>query len=161
MKAEIKPTGKIDRLKENLERRVESIKKKDGKLLVELEKPELLERTPGIESFQIDGEETEGLEGSPVEEQVYAKIESKRDAVKALLATIKGYDLRILNTSNDWDLRQLKKYNPDIKHLKFDFPKEFLDIEKSISDVEGKEKIEIEMPETEEEVKEIYQEMLT
>lgn len=160
MKAEIKPTQNPERLKQNLEKRVEEAEIKNGKLVIELEKTGVLSRTPGIESYTVNGEEREGLKGRPVETPAYARIESERDAVKALLATIQGYDLRILNSGRDWDLRQLKKYNPDIKHLKFDRPKEFLEIDRAISGVEGVETIEIEMPD-EDDVKLIYQEMLT
>jgi len=47
-------------------------------------------------------------------------------------------------------MRNLKKYNPDMKHLKSNSPKKILGIEKTISDLEdseGIEKVNIEMPE--------------
>lgn len=161
MEIKVHPTKDPEQLKENLEKRVEEVTVEDGELVVELEDPEILSRTPGVESYVIEGEEKEGLQGEPVSVPVYAKIESEEDAVKALLATIEGYDLRILNTGREWDLRQLRKYNPDIKHLKFDEPKDFLEIEKTISEVSGVKRIDIEMPEDEEELKLIYREMLT
>lgn len=161
MKAKISPTEDIDRLQENLEKRVKEVEKESNKLIAEIEGAELLERVPGIESFEVDGEEREGLGGKPVKEEAYARIETKQDVVKAFLATLEGYDLRVLNTERNWDLRNLRQYNPDIKHLKFDSSREFLEIEKTVSDVENAEKVDIEMPETEEEVEVIYREMLT
>ena len=161
MRIVITPSQDKNKLKENLEKQVEEVCVEGEKLVVETQKQGIIERTPGIESFEIDGEENPGLKGRPVQEEAYARIESKEDAVKALIATTEGYDLRILHSSRDWDLRRLKKYNPDIKHLKFDLPKDILGIDKSISDVEGVEQVEIEMPDTEEEVELIYREMLT
>ncbi len=159
MKAEIVPTEKIEVLKENLEKRVESIEIDSGRLIAELESAKILERTPGIEKFRVKGEEKEGLKGKPIDEQAYARLESREDAAKALLATIMGYDLRILETDREWDYRNLKRYNPDIKHLKFSEPQEFLEIEKAIFRSEGLEEIEIEV--SQEEVEEIYRKMLT
>ncbi len=159
MKAEIKPTEKPEQLKENIEKRVESVEISDGKLTVELEDPDMLGRTPGIESYRVNGEEHEGLHGRPVQEQAYARLESREDAVKALLATIDGYDLRVLDTERIWDLKQLKRYNPDIKHLRFDEPKEALNIEKAVGDIGGQERIEIEIEDEDAEL--VYREMLT
>jgi len=146
MKAKVKPTEDIEQLKANLEPRVESIEVVSDYLEVELVDTAVLERTPGIESFEIDGSEESGIGGTPIDEQAYIKIESREDAVKAFLATMKGYDLRVLNTGRDWDLRKLKQYNPDIKHLKIDEPADFLNIDKSVSDIEGTETIEVETP---------------
>jgi hypothetical protein len=153
------PTEKIDQLKQNLQKRVESVEEKDDHLEVEDADVETVDRTPGIESYRVEGEEHQGLQGSPVDEQVYARVEDRSDVVKALLATIQGYNLVILNTEKEWDIRQLKRYNPDIKHLRQDEPAELFEIDRAISDVEGTEKIEIEMPD-EEEQELIYREML-
>ena len=163
MRIVITPSQNRDRLQENLEKQVEKVEEDGDKIVVETNEPEKVEKTPGVESFEIDGEEHPGLKGRPVQEIAYAKIESKKDAVKALIATTEGYDLRILNTGRDWDLRKLKQYNPDIKHLKFNSPKEALGIQKSISETEDEkvEKVEVEMPEDEEEIELIYREMLT
>ena len=160
MKAEIKPTENGERLRENLEKQVQEIRKDGEKLEVEVEQAEKLSRVPGVESYIIDGEKRQGLGGKPVREEAYAVLESKEDAVKALLATIEGYNLVILDTEREWDLRKLRKYNPEIIQLKHDEPKEELGIEKAVSEIDGKEKIDIEMPE-EEEVELIYREMLT
>lgn len=161
MKVEITPTQDKQQLLENLEKQVKEIKIEGEKLVAETEEPGIIERTPGVESFKIDGEKHPGLKGRPVQEEAYARIESEKDAVQALLATTQGYDLRVLNCSRKWELRNLKKYNPDIKHLKFDEPKKELGIDKSISNIEDTEKVEVEMPENQEEVELIYREMLT
>lgn len=160
----ITPSEDKNKLAENLQNRVKDIKIKDEKLVVKTDEPEIIERTPGVEKFEKDGEEEPGLKGRPVQEEAYAKVESKKDAVKALIATTEGYDLRILNSNRDWDMRNLKKYNPNLKHLKFDSPKGTLGIEKTISELEDSEEIEkvdIELPDDPEELELIYREMLT
>jgi len=159
MKAEVYPTEKIERLKENLEKRVESIEEEEGKLVIQLEDSDLLDRIPGIERYKLNGERREGLGGSPVYEQAYAKIDSREDAARAFLATIMGYDLRILNTDREWDYRNLKRYNPDIKHLNFSEPKEVLEIEKALFDHGSLEKIDIDIEQ--DEINVIYRKMLT
>lgn len=160
MKVEIKPTENAERLVENLKKRSESVKLENGTVEIQTEDTDWLQKVPGIESFKVNGEKKEGIGGRPVEKQVYAKLESREDAVRCLLATIEGYDLRVLDTERIWDLRQLKKYNPDIKHLKFDEPKKSLGIKSAIFDSDDLEKVEIEMPDEEESTK-IYREFLT
>ena len=160
MRVEITATENPKRLKENISKRVESSELEKGRLVVETESTDFLDRTPGIDSFKINGVEEEGIGGKPVEEKAYAKLDSREDAVRCLLATIKGYDLMILNSGREWDLRQLKKYNPDIKHLKFDEPKDLFDIEKSVCDIDGTDQIELEMP-SDEDVEKIYRSQLT
>lgn len=161
MKLKVKPTEKPEILMENLKKRVEDVEKNGEELVVETGNPGKLEKVPGVDSFESEEEQTDGLGGRPVDEEAYARIESREDAVKAFLATVKGYDLRILETDREWDLKNLKRYNPDIKHLKFEEPSEVLGIGKTISPVEGSsvEKIEIEMPE--EDVETIYRRFLT
>lgn len=160
MKAKIQPTQNIEQLKENLKKQVQEVDIVDDKLVAEVETITPLENTPGIKSFQVNDTEHKGLKGRPVQEKAYAKIESREDVVRALLATVQGYDLVVLNTERRWDLRQLKKYNPDIKVLNSKEPAEELQIKKTISDIEGLGKIDIEMPD-EEELNLIYHEMLT
>ncbi|WP_414836434.1 hypothetical protein [Candidatus Nanohalococcus occultus] len=160
MKVEVFPTENPEQLVENLEKRAETAELKDGKIEVETDSYGFLEKVPGIEKFEAEGNEHMGLGGKPVEKQVYAKIESKEDAVECLLATVEGYDLRILNTGRDWDLRKLKKFNPDIKHLKFDEPREEFGIEKALFETDSFDQISVEMPEKEEVLK-IYRELLT
>lgn len=160
MKVRVKPVQNISRLSENLEKRVQEIQKSGNIIEAEVEDVETLSRVPGIESYIIEGVEKQGLGGQPVEEKAYARLKSKEDAVKALLATIEGYNLVIMETERDWDLRQLRKYNPEIIHLKHQEPKEELEIEKTISRLEGVKQIDINMPETEK-IELIYREMLT
>ena len=160
MKVIITATENAEKLRDNISKRVESSELENGKLTVETDKSDFLRITPGIDSYKENGVEHQGIGGKPVDEEAYAKLETREDAVKCLLATIQGYDLRILNTGRDWDLRQLKKYNPDIKHLKFDEPKEFLKIEKSVCELEETETIDIPLP-SDGEVEMIYRNRLT
>ncbi|MFB6189958.1 MAG: hypothetical protein ABEJ91_00075 [Candidatus Nanohaloarchaea archaeon] len=157
MRVEITVTEGAERLAENLEKRTDEIVSRDP-LVVEIEDPELLSRVPGVESFRVDGEQRKGLGGAPVKEQAYARIESRRDAAKAFLATVMGYDLRVLDTSREWDYRNLKRYNPDIKHLKFDEPREELAIDRALFDAPELEEVEIELED--EDVEEVYRKML-
>ncbi|EGQ43765.1 MAG: hypothetical protein J07AB43_06430 [Candidatus Nanosalina sp. J07AB43] len=134
MRAKVKPTQDPEQLSENLEKRVEEVKVEDGTLSVEIseEKLDVLERTPGVEYFTAGGQETEGLKGRPVQERAYARVESRRDLAEAVAATIQGYDLVVLNTERDWDLKALRKFNPDLKHLKQDEPIDILDIDSTL-----------------------------
>jgi hypothetical protein len=160
MKAKITPTQDIEQLKENLEKRVEEVEIDGDKIEAEVEEKDVLERVPGIESFEVGEETGKGLKGEPVDELAYARLESREDTVRAFLATVQGWNLVVLETDRKWDLRNLRKYNPDIKKVKSSEPVEELEVEKSISDIEGTEKVEIEMPE-EDETELIYREMLT
>ncbi|PSH01843.1 MAG: hypothetical protein BRC26_02870 [Nanohaloarchaea archaeon QH_8_44_6] len=159
MKIEIKPTEKIQLMKEQLEKRKGNAQIKGEKIVIEAENTEFLEKTPGIEEYTVEGETTEGLKGRPLQEQAYIRIEDREDAVKALLATMNGYDLVVLNSDRKWDLRKLREYNPGIKQLKTDEPKEFLDIEQAIGDIEGLKQVEIEVSDEERDL--VYREMLT
>lgn len=158
MKVEIKPTEKPGKLEDNLEKRTEDAETREGKVIAEIDDPDIIERIPGVEKYWIDDEEYEGLKGRPVQEQAYAKINSQEDLVKAFLATIDGYDLRILECGDDWDLRVLKKFNPDIKEMQFDEPKQVLKIEKTLFDYEGLEKIEIDV--SDEDIQMVYEYMM-
>ena len=90
------------------------------------------------------------MKGRPVQESAYAKLESKRDLARAVVATIDGYDLRILNTGNQWDLKILRRFNPDIKHLKQDEPAEVLGIEKTLEEDDSeRETVDIDLSEEE------------
>ncbi|AOV95218.1 hypothetical protein AQV86_04850 [Nanohaloarchaea archaeon SG9] len=158
MKIEIKPTEKIQLMKEQLEKRKGNAQIQGEKVVIEAENTEFLEKTPGIEEYTVEGETKEGLKGRPLQEQAYIRIEDREDAVKALLATMDGYDLVVLNSDRKWDLRKLREYNPGIKQLKTDEPKEFLDIEQAIGDIEGLKQVEIEV--SDEELDLVYREML-
>ena len=157
MKVKITPTEQKEQLAENLERRVKNVEVKEKSIKVETDEPEKLGKVPGIESFSFEGETYEGLQGKPVEKEAYAKIESREDAVKALLATIEGYDLRVIDTDREWDLRRLREFNPDIKQL--NKPSESLNVKYTISELEIAKKVDIETPE--EEIEKIYRELLT
>lgn len=159
MKIKITPTQQPEKLRDNLEKTAESIELEDGKIEAEIEKEETVAKTPGVEKYAVKGEEKKGLKGRPVQEKAYAQLETKKDAVKALLATINGYNLVILNTGREWDLRQLRKYNPRIIELKNDEPKEELGINKALFESEKAEKVDIPMEEVD--ISAVYREMLT
>ena len=158
MEIKVKPTEKIQLLKQQLEKRKGNAEIQGEQIIVEAENTEFLEKIPGIEEYTAEGETTEGLKGRPLQEQAYIRIEDKKDAVKAFLATMDGYRLVVLNSEREWDLRKLREYNPGIKQLKTDEPKEVLGIEKAVGDVEGLEEVEIEV--SDEEVELVYREML-
>ncbi|MFB6245134.1 MAG: hypothetical protein ABEJ03_02190 [Candidatus Nanohaloarchaea archaeon] len=163
MKAVVEPSepDKLSQLEDNLRKRVESMQRADGSLVVEVEDLSLLERTPGVAEFETpEGDTIPGIGGSPVDEQVYARLESREDAVRCLLATVGGYDLVVLETTREWDLRRLKRFNPRMKHLKRQKPAEELGVERALFEAEGLEKVEVEMPEPDEVVG-IYREKLT
>lgn len=160
MKAEVNPSGDPAKLAENLSKRAESVERDGKTLVVELEDPELLSRVPGIDSYTVDGSTSEGLGGSPIDEEAYVHLDSREDAVRAFLATVEGYQLVVLSTGRDWDLRALRRYNPDIKQLSQGTPPEFLEIEKSVGEVEGKQEVGIELPGSDE-VEQIYRRYLT
>ncbi|MFB6202965.1 MAG: hypothetical protein ABEK01_00580 [Candidatus Nanohaloarchaea archaeon] len=147
MEVRVKPAGSVDILEENLEKRVESVEREGEVLVVETEDPSIFDRVPGVEYYEIENERTEGLKGRPVQEPVYARLESREDVARALLATINGYDLRVLNTDREWDLKLLKRFNPDIKHLKFDEPRDSLGIEKSLDERDGMETVDVDVEE--------------
>lgn len=159
MEIKVKPTEKIQLLKEELENRKGNAEIQGENVVVEAETTEFLEKIPGVEEYTAEGETTEGLKGRPLQEQAYIRIEDREDAVKALLATMDGYDLVVLNSDREWDLRKLREYNPGIKQLKTDEPKEVLGIEKAVGGIEGLEEVDIEV--SEEEVELVYREMLT
>lgn len=163
MKAKITPTENISQLKDNLEKQAEKVERKQDTLEVEIDEPEKLERVPGIKKIKLKGdteEERKGLKGKPVDELAYARLESWKDTVQAFLATVQGWNLVVLETDRKWDLRNLRKYNPDIKKLKSQEPVEELELNKSIADIEGMEKIDVETPD-ENKQRLIYREMLT
>lgn len=159
MEIHVKPTEKIQLLKEEIRRRKGNAQIKEDEIVVEAENTEFLEKIPGVKEYTAEGQTEEGLKGRPIQEKACIRIEDREDAVKAFLATMDGYDLVVLNSGREWDLRKLKEYNPDIKHLKQDEPPEFLEVEKAVGDIEGLEKIGIEV--SEEEIELVYREMLT
>ena len=155
MKAQIHPTEKISVLKENLRPRVKKIEQKEGKITVEDQELEFLEKVPGINEYSLDGEERKGLGGSPVDEKAYININSKEDVAKAFLATASGYDLVVTNCSRDWDLKMLRRFNPSIKEVSK--PDEIFGIEKAVN-LESYEDIGIELDE--EDVEPVYRKVV-
>lgn len=159
MEIKVKPTEKIQLLKEQIDNRKGNAEIEDGKVIVEAESTDFLEKIPGVEEYTAEGETTEGLKGRPIQEKAYIRIEDREDAVKAFLATMDGYDLVVLNSERGWDVRTLKRYNPDIKELKSDEPVDLLDIEKGIGSFEEVEEVEIDV--SQEDVDFVYREMLS
>jgi len=154
MKAEITPTKKIDALKTNLRPRVKKIEQDSGKLLVEADDLEFLEKVPGIKEYTINNEYHEGLGGEPVDEKAYIHLKNREDIAKAFLATASGYDLVVLDNKRQWDLKLLRKFNPSIKEVSE--PDEVFEITKSVN-VEGFEDVNIDIDE--EEVDIIYRQV--
>lgn len=154
MEVEIRPTEKIEKLRENLEQRFGKAEEKGEIIKVETDEPSKISKIPGVDNYSLNGEKHEGLKGSPVDVQAYARLENRKDAAKAFLATVMGYDLRILDTDREWDYRNLKRYNPRIKHLKFEEPRDFLGIEKSLFRSEKTSKIKLDLDD--EDVTQVY-----
>ena len=153
MKVKVKPTQDPEKLAENLEKKVKAVETGEKRLEVKLDEENLdiLERTPGIESLEAESFSEEGLKGRPVQEKAYARLETRRDLARAVVATIDGYDLTVLHTGKKWDLKVLRRFNPDVKHLKEDKPVEVLGIEKTLHrEDEELKQVDIEL--TEEEV---------
>jgi hypothetical protein len=153
MKVEIKPTQDIEVLKQNLKKRVHSIERHGEKLIATMGEnaEQTLQRTPGVEEYESEEGVKEGLKGRPVQEQAYARLDSRRDLARAVVATIDGYDLRILDTENKWDLKILRSFNPSVKKLKMEETSDVLGIEYTL-DPEDEEQEEVEIDLSEEEV---------
>lgn len=153
VEVEIRPTQDAEQLSENLEERVQETKVEDGKVVIQIEEDNLglLERTPGIEEYTVEGETFEGLKGRPVQEKAYVKLEDSRDTAEALLATIEGYDLIVLDTEMEWELKLLRRFNPDIKHLTSG-RSEIFDVEKTLESGTDREKVEYDISDEEVEV---------
>jgi|GEM_PF-557890 len=152
MEAKIKPTQDLEILEENLEaRELETTVKEDNKIIIEASQDKVekvVETTPGIDTYKVKEEKFEGLKGRPVQEKMYARLETDEDIAKAFLATVQGYDLIVLDGGLDWHLRLLKKYNPDIRQLSSGRD-ELFDVDKSLLDEGPEEKIEYELSEEE------------
>ena len=151
MEAKVKPTQDVEILEENLEAREVETAVKDDKIIVEASQEKLekvLDVTPGIEQYSVNGKEYEGLKGRPVQEKMYARLETDKDIAEAFIATVEGYDLVILGGGIDWHLRLLKKFNPDIRQLSSGRD-ELFDVEKSLMDEGPEEKVEYELSDEE------------
>ncbi len=146
MKIEITPTEKPGALEKNLRARVKEIHRDGTKITVETEDSDFLEKVPGIKEYSVEKETRKGMGGSPVDEKAYIKMDTREDVAKAFLATASGYDLVVINSSREWDLKLLRKYNPSIKEVSE--PSDVFGIKKSVN-VEGYEKIGIEVDDEE------------
>ncbi len=154
MKVKIKPTQDPEQLRENLSTHLNQVQIVDGEIEAAVEDEEsekkigLIDRTPGVESYTVDGETFEGLKGRPVQEKMYARLEDDEAVAEALLATIEGYDLIVLEGGLDWELKLLRRFNPDIKQLSTGRSDVF-DVEKSLLDEGPEEKVEYDLSEEE------------
>jgi hypothetical protein len=150
MKAKIKPTEKPGKLLKYLKPRLQKVEKKqDNTIHAEIQAETYLTKVPGIETFKINGETKEGLGGKPIHKEAFTKIETKKDAVKAFLATVEGYRLYV-STERDWDLKILRKYNPGIIKIEPEAAKEL-----------GIKELDEDFDLTQKEYTGIYQEFLT
>lgn len=154
MEAKVKPVEKKQELKEYLKPRTENITEKEEVLEVEIEDPGKLSDIPGIESYRVDGKEFEGIGGTPIHRNAFARIESRKDAARAFLATLDGYTLYIVGSDRDWDVRSLKQYNSEIVELKDEEATQLFDFDRKVN--YGEE----EFPVSEGELLKIYQEFL-
>lgn len=154
MEATVKPTGMKKELKEYLKPRVEKIEETEDGFRVELEDAEKLGRIPGIKEYSVDGESFDGVGGKPIHDKAFAKIESRKDAARAFLATLDGYTLYIVASNRDWDVRSLKRYNSEIIELKSEEVAENFDFDRKVN--YGEE----DFPVDEVELLKIYQEFL-
>jgi len=146
MNIEVIPTEKPEALEKNLRPRVKKIRRKGNKIQIETDSQEFLKKVPGIKEYTLNGKTEKGMGGSPVKEKAYIKMETREDVAKAFLATASGYDLVVINSGREWDLKLLRKYNPSIKEVSE--PSDIFDIQKSVN-VDGYEKIGIEIDENE------------
>lgn len=115
----VKPSGDQDLLADNLSRRFDGVKRTDQCVVVETNRPEGLSTVPGVEWYEPeDGQRRVGVGGSCVgEDTAFKQIESRSDAAEALAATLDGFSL-VVRTERRWDLKCLKRFNPNIKNLK-------------------------------------------
>lgn len=138
MKIKIRPTQDIEILKDNIDTHVDDTEIVDGEIVAEVNDKEdkkigLIDRTPGVETYTVDGESFEGVKGRPVQEKAYAELETDEDVAEALIATIQGYDLVVLEGGLDWELKLLRRFNPDIKQLSTGRSNVF-EVEKTLSE---------------------------
>jgi len=156
MEAKVKTTEKVDDLKEYLEPRAEQITEtQNGNLNVEIDDPEKLSRIPGIKEYVVDGETFPGIGGTPIHDKAFAKIENRKDAARAFLATLDGYTLYIVGSNRFWDVQCLKQYNSEIIELKDEETASAFDFERKVN--YGEE----DFPVNETELLKIYMKFLT
>ncbi|NMJ76550.1 hypothetical protein GLU01_00590 [Nanohaloarchaea archaeon] len=119
MEVEVKPSGDTQLLVDNLSRRIDGAERKNGLIVVETDNPQDLSTIPGVEWYEPrDGQRQSGVGGSCIgEDSAFKRVENRRDAAEALAATLDGFSL-VVRTERRWDLKCLKRFNPDIKNLK-------------------------------------------
>ena len=120
MEVEVKPSENPELLVDNLSRRLDGAEKADQIIVVETDNPQDLSTVPGVEWYEPrDGQRQSGVGGSCIGEErpAFKRVENRRDAAEALAATLDGFSL-VVRTERRWDLKCLKRFNPDIKNLK-------------------------------------------
>jgi hypothetical protein len=158
MEATVKPVRKVEKLEEYLKPRTKNVEKvEQKKLKVELEEPSKLSKIPGIEKYKVEGETFDGIGGTPIHQKALAKIENRKDAARAFLATLDGYTLYIQGSERSWDVQALKKYNSEIMELKDEKTAELFNFDKKINCGEEQEKFDV----SETQLLKIYMKFLT
>lgn len=119
MKVEVKPSGDPELLVDNLSRRLDDVERTNQVIVVETNTPQNLSTVPGVKWYKPEnGQRQAGIGGNCISENlVFKRIKSRRDASEALAATLDGFNL-VVRTERQWDLKCLKRFNPDIKNLK-------------------------------------------
>lgn len=145
-------------MRENLEQEFSEVEEKESRLIVESDEPEKVAKRPGVAEVESENEIIEGVKGAPLDERALCSIKTKKDAVKALIATIDGYNLVVKETERQWDLQKLRDYNPCIKEIKGDWAEIDLGVNKSLDPEDELETVDIELGE---EWEKIYKTMLT
>lgn len=158
MKIEVTPSGSISQLKENLEKEFSVVEEEESNLVVEADNPRKVAKRPGVAEAKTGDEIIEGVKGNPLNEQAICSLNTKKDAVKALIATIDGYRLIVKETERQWDLKRLREYNPNIKEIKGDFTELDLGVSKSLDPEDELETVDVELGD---EWEKIYETMLT
>jgi len=156
MEATVKPTEKKQELKEYLRPRTETVEEaENGELKVEIEDPGKLSDIPGIKEYKVEDEKFDGIGGTPIHDKAFAKIENRKDAARAFLATLDGYTLYIVGSERFWDIQALKQYNSEIIELKDEETAEAFDFDRKVN--YGEEDFDV----SETELLKIYMEFLT
>jgi hypothetical protein len=120
MKVKVKPSGDPELLVDNLSRRFDGAEREGGTIMVETDNPQDLYMIPGVEWYEPEDDPRQtGVGGRCIGEEgpAFKRIESRRDAAESLAATLDGFSL-VVRTERRWDLKCLKRFNPDIKNLK-------------------------------------------
>lgn len=158
MNVTVTPTQQKSKLAQNLREEFQEVKVENSVIELKTEDPYKVAKRPGVEKVETDDQTIEGVKGKPLEQTALCSLDTRKDAVRALIATIDGYRLVIKETERQWDLKNLRKYNPGIKELKGSVDEEILGVDKSLDPEDNLEHVEIELGEKWEK---IYTAMLT